>query len=114
MVKMLTVLVNTISNLQVFLLKKNVSSFCKCKSYSHFISKNICVYAIFNYQNFNDTLTNDIVSFVQLGPGLWALCQRRTIRSEYAIHSCCGRHFIYLFIYFKTIRRQPLFSQKKK
>ena len=40
-----------------------------CKSYSHFISKKICDYAIFNDQNFNDTLTNDIVSFEQLGPG---------------------------------------------
>ena len=67
MVKMLTVLVSTISNSQVFLLK-NVSSFCICKSYSHFFSKNISVYAIFNDQSFNDTLTNDIVSFEQLGP----------------------------------------------
>ena len=61
-VKMLTVLVSTMSNSQVFLLK-NVSSFCKCKSYSHFFSKNISVYAIFNDQSFNDMLTNDIVSF---------------------------------------------------
>ena len=38
--KMLTVLVSTISNSQVFLLKKNVS---KCKSYSHFSAK-ILVY----------------------------------------------------------------------
>ena len=50
MVKILTVLVNTISNSKVFLLK-NVSSFCKCKSYSHFFSKNISVYAIFNDQS---------------------------------------------------------------
>ena len=64
MVKMLTFLVSTISNSQVSLLK-NVSS---CKSYSHFFSKNISVYAIFNDQSFNDTLTNDIVSFEQLGP----------------------------------------------
>ena len=63
MVKMLIVLVSTISNSQVFLQKKNVSSFCKCKSYSHFFSKNISVYAIFNDQSFNDTLTNDIVGF---------------------------------------------------
>ena len=67
-VKMLTVLVSTISNLQVFLLK-NVSSFCKCKSYSHFFSKNISIYAIFNDQSFNNTLTNYMVSFEQLGPG---------------------------------------------
>ena len=46
-----------------------MSSFCKCKSYSHFFSKNISIYAIFNDQSFNNTLTNDIVSFEQLGPG---------------------------------------------
>ena len=63
---MLTVLGSAISNSQVFLLE-NVSSICKCKSYSHFFSKNISVYAIFNDQSFNDTLTNDIVSFEQLG-----------------------------------------------
>ena len=30
----------------------------------------ISIYAIFNDQSFNDTLTNDIVSFEQLGPGV--------------------------------------------
>ena len=44
-----------------------MSSFCKCKSYSHFFNKNISIYAIFNDQSFNDTLTNDLVSFEQLG-----------------------------------------------
>ena len=39
-----------------------------CKSYSHFFSKYIRVYTIFNDQSFNDTLTNDIVSFEELGP----------------------------------------------
>ena len=66
-VKMLTVLISTISNSQVFLLK-NESSILKCKSYTHFISKNISIYAIFNDQSFNDTLTDNIVSFEQLGP----------------------------------------------
>ena len=70
MVKMLTALINTISDSQVFLLKTIVRSFCKCKSYSHFFSKNIRIYAIFNDQSFNDTLTNDIVSFEHLGPGV--------------------------------------------
>ena len=65
MVKILTVLVSIISNSQVFLLKK-MSSFCKC--YSHFFSKNISKHAIFNDQSFNDRLTNDIISFEQLGP----------------------------------------------
>ena len=63
MVKMLTVLVSTRSNSQVFLLKNVI-----CKSYSHFFSKNVSVYAIFNDQSFNDTLINDIVSFEQLSP----------------------------------------------
>ena len=65
MVKMLTILVITISNSQVFLLKK-LGSFWLCCS--HFFSKNISVYAVFNDQSFSDTLTNDIVSFEQLGP----------------------------------------------
>ena len=60
MVNMFTVLVNTISYSQVFLLKK-------CE-YSHFFSRNISIYAILNDLSFNDTLTNDIVSVEQLGP----------------------------------------------
>ena len=36
---------------------------------THFFSKNISVYAIFKDQSFNDTLTNNTVSFEQLGPG---------------------------------------------
>ena len=41
------------------------------KLLTFFVSINISVYAIFNDQSFNDTLTNDIVSFEQLGPGLF-------------------------------------------
>ena len=47
-----------------------MSSFCKCKSNSHFFKKNISVYAIFNDQSFIDMLTNNIVSFEQLDPDL--------------------------------------------
>ena len=54
-----------------------MSSFCKCKSYSHFFSKNISVYAIFNDESFNDMLTNDILSFEQLGLGVLHLFQQR-------------------------------------
>ena len=32
----------------------------------NFFSKNISIYAIFNDQSFNDTLTKDVVSFEQL------------------------------------------------
>ena len=53
---------------------------CKYKSYSLFFSKKKkkkkkkknSIYAIFNDQSFNDSLTNDIVSFEQLGPGVWS------------------------------------------
>ena len=44
-----------------------MSSFANAKA-TEFFHKNISVYAIFNDQRFNDTLTNDIVSFEQLGP----------------------------------------------
>ena len=37
-----------------------------------FSAKNISIYAIFNDQSFNDTLTNNIVSFEQTGPRLVA------------------------------------------
>ena len=60
---MLTVLAITISNSQVSLLKKYGSS-----CHSHFFSKHISIYVIFNDPNFNDTLTDDIVSFEQLNP----------------------------------------------
>ena len=41
------------------------------KLFSFFFHKNIIVYAVFNDQSFNDTLTNDIVRFEQLGPDLY-------------------------------------------
>ena len=39
------------------------------KLLTFFFSKSISAYAIFNDQSFNDTLSSDIVSFEQLGPG---------------------------------------------
>ena len=40
-----------------------------CKSYSHFFSKNFQHICVSLDVNFNESLTNDIVSFEQLGPG---------------------------------------------
>ena len=62
MVKILIILVSTISNSQVFLLEK-----FDAKATHIFSAKNISVYAIFNDQNLKDTLINDISSFEQLG-----------------------------------------------
>ena len=53
------------------------------KSYSHFFSKNIRIYAIFNDQSFNGTLTNDIISFEQLGPDSLRLSMPITKTSLY-------------------------------
>ena len=48
---------------------------------THFFSKNIRIYAIFNDQSFNYTLTNDIVSFEQFGPDLnkWGKTESLTL-----------------------------------
>ena len=70
---MLNVLVSTISNSQVLLLNKliclNAKAFSKILAY-------ISVYAIFNNQSFNDTFTNDIISFEQLGPDYFKIYMR--------------------------------------
>ena len=44
-------------------------AFANAKATHIFFLQNISIYAIFNDQRFNDTLTNDFVSFEQLGPG---------------------------------------------
>ena len=44
---------------------KNVSN---CKSYSHFFSKKFQLICVSLDVNFNESLTNNIVSFEQLGP----------------------------------------------
>ena len=64
MVKILTLLVSTVSNSHLFLLTE-----CEMQKLLTFVfSKNIILYVIFNYPSFNDMLTNEIISFEQLGP----------------------------------------------
>ena len=41
-----------------------------CKSYSHFFSKKFQHICVLINVNFNESLTNDNISFEQLGPGL--------------------------------------------
>ena len=50
-------------------------AFANAKATHIFFSKNISIYAILNDQSFNNTLTNNIVSFEQLGPefSVWFL-----------------------------------------
>ena len=60
----LTVLVDSIYNILIFFAEK------MCKSYSHFFSKIFQHICISLDVNFNELLTNDVVSFEQLGHGL--------------------------------------------
>ena len=46
-------------------------AFSNTKATHIFFSKNISIYVIFNDQSLNDTLSNDIVSFKQLGPDIY-------------------------------------------
>ena len=46
-------------------------AFVNAKAIHTLFSKKISVYAIFNDPSFNDTLTNDILSFEQLGSELY-------------------------------------------
>ena len=96
MVKMLTVLVSTISNSQVFLLKK-------CE-YSYFFSKNISIYAVFNGQGFNNTLTNDIISFEQLGPE-WQTVE--ILMRQFFISHLILLAMVFVFVGLKMLIRIP-------
>ena len=66
-----TVLADSIYNILIFLLKK-----CEylLESYLHFFSKNFQHICVLLDIHFNESLTNDIVSFEQLGPDYFALC----------------------------------------
>ena len=64
----LTVLADSIYNILIFFAEK--CEFLHCKSYSHFFSKNFQHICLSLNVNFNESLTNDIVSFEQLGPEL--------------------------------------------
>ena len=50
----------------IFLLKKNVSSFCICKSYSHFFSKNTCKLDNVITRTVNILTTNELVKLTTL------------------------------------------------
>ena len=50
------------------------AAFAKAKAAHIFSAKNNSVYAVLNDQSFNDMLTNNIVSFEQLGPNFCRTC----------------------------------------
>ena len=61
-------------------------AFANAKAIHIFFSKNVSVYAIFYDQSFNDTLTNDIISFEQMGPDLHSYHNSvRTFQTHYQV-----------------------------
>ena len=75
-------------------------AFANAKAVHIFSEKNSSVYAIFNDQSFNDTLTNDIVSFEQLGP----VCNRHSRQyvlfhrgKTYCTSFCCSGQYKFFF-----------------
>ena len=72
----LTVLADSLYNIPVFFAEK---MWVACKSYSHFFSKKFQHICVSLDVNFNESLTNDIVSFEQLGPDL---CCYSVIKAE--------------------------------
>ena len=106
-VKMLTVLISTISNSQVFLLKN-----CEWLLQIYFFSKNISIYAILNDQSFNDTLSTNIVrlSFEWLGPPIY-----RFMKFNSHSQSKCGPSWNYkkwsLLSWISSMYKQWLITQ---
>ena len=62
----LTVLADSIYNILIFFAEK-CEQLLHCKSYSHFSAKKFQHICVSFHVNFNESLTNDIVSFEQLG-----------------------------------------------
>ena len=65
----LTVLADPIHNIVICFAEKNVSSFCTAKATHIFSAKHFRIFAYHWMHYFNESLTNDVVSFEQLGPG---------------------------------------------
>ena len=62
---------------------------CNAKD-SHILSTKITVYIVF--VNFNESLTNDVINFEQLGPGHWPCCLKVELSFQFNIHAailCC-------------------------
>ena len=66
----------------IFLLK-NVSSFCICKSYSHFVSKNTCESDIVLTRTVNILTTNQLIKLTMLWTDYDKL--QRTVLGNYSL-----------------------------
>ena len=58
-----------VTNTLLFFVEKNVRILCSAKDSHIFSTKNNSVFVILMFEILTETLTNDVVSFEQLGPG---------------------------------------------
>ena len=85
----LTVLADSIYSILIFFAEKMWVAFAlHCKSYSHFFSKKFQHICVSLDVNFNESLTNDVVSFEQLGPDVF-LISPQTIHCWYSLEAYC-------------------------
>ena len=73
------------------ILLKNCEKLLHCKSFSHFFNKKYRHISSINVWKFNETLTNDVVSFEQPGPGGVYIKQ---FRSQYSRVNTTGFNII--------------------
>ena len=86
---------------------KNVSSFCICKSYSHFFSKNICELDISLTRTVNILTTNELVKLTMLwttGPSSFQLIKSALpgavlARTQLKRRNCCNSPRLLLKLY---------------
>ena len=73
-----------------------MSSFCNAKATHIFSAKNFSIFA-YHIVNFNESLTNDVVSFEQLGPGFDL---KPVLFLFYKLYSVKRLHFVSFIIIF--------------
>ena len=87
----LTVLVDSIYSILIFFAEN-------CKSYSHFFSKKFQHICVSLDVNFNESLTNNVVSFEQLGSGVLQHFQHY-METMKAWERCCAmKSYMYTFM----------------
>ena len=88
---------------QIFLLKKNVSSFCICKSYSHFFSKNTRELDIVLTRTVNILSTNKLVKlmmFWTIGPW-YSKCPKIL---NILVHTFLAKILLFMQLFLKMLR----------
>ena len=90
----LTVLADSVYNILKFFAEK-CEKLLHCKSYSHFFQQKISAYLRITQCKFNESLTNDIVSFEQLGPGvlIFRVIMDRCRSASKSVQSLRSDHF---------------------